>query len=55
VVAVWDLAAALPVIQEAGGTFTDWQGRPTVRSGQAVASNGRIHEEVLGLIGRKDQ
>ena len=47
VVAVWDLAALLPVIEEAGGTFTDWQGNRTFRSGNAVATNGRLHEDVL--------
>ncbi len=51
VAAVWDLAALLPVVEEAGGTFTDWQGRRSVRSGQAVATNGLVHEEALLLIG----
>ncbi len=51
VAAVWDLAALLPVIQEAGGTFSDWQGRPTIHSGQSVATNGRIHDQALALIG----
>jgi histidinol phosphatase-like enzyme (inositol monophosphatase family) len=54
VAAVWDLAALLPVIEEAGGTFSDWQGRPTVHSGQGVATNGRIHDEVLALIGGRE-
>ena len=26
---VWDAAAVQPIIEEAGGTFTDWHGRPT--------------------------
>jgi histidinol-phosphatase len=52
VAAVWDLAALLPVIEEAGGTFSDWQGRRTIHSGQCVASNGRIHDQVLALISK---
>ncbi len=47
---VWDAAAVLPVIQEAGGTFTDWHGRPTIYNGEAVASNSLVHDEVLRLI-----
>ncbi|NUQ63166.1 MAG: histidinol-phosphatase [Pirellulales bacterium] len=47
---VWDAAAILPVIQEAGGTFTDWQGRPTTHSGQGIATNGRILDEVLAIV-----
>jgi histidinol-phosphatase len=49
IVAVWDLAALLPIIEEAGGTFTDWQGRGTIHSGQAIATNGIVHEEVLAM------
>jgi len=51
VVAVWDLAALPPIIEEAGGTFTDWQGRRTIYSGQAVATNGKVHQEVLDVLG----
>ncbi len=30
---IWDCAALLSILQEAGGTFTDWEGRPTIRGG----------------------
>jgi histidinol phosphatase-like enzyme (inositol monophosphatase family) len=46
---VWDCAALQPVIEEAGGTFTDWRGTPTIHAGEAVATNGRILEEVLAV------
>lgn len=46
---VWDCAALQPVIEEAGGTFTDWQGVPTIHSGNAVATNGVAFEEVLSF------
>ena len=46
---IWDVAALLPVLQEAGGTYTDWQGRPTIHSSQGVATNGRVLEEVLAV------
>lgn len=47
---VWDCAALLPIVAEAGGRFTDWRGRPTIHGGEAVATNGRLHAEVLGLL-----
>jgi histidinol phosphatase-like enzyme (inositol monophosphatase family) len=47
---VWDLAALLPIIEEAGGRFTDWQNRRTIHSGQGVATNGRVHDEVLSVL-----
>ncbi|MCH7836777.1 MAG: histidinol-phosphatase, partial [Chloroflexi bacterium] len=36
---IWDCAALLPVIEEAGGRFTDWRGERTIRGADAVASN----------------
>jgi len=50
VAAVWDLAPLLPILEEAGGTFTDWQGRRTIHSGQAIATNGLVLDEVLTIM-----
>ncbi len=47
---VWDCAALLPVLEEAGGTFTDWEGTRTIHSGNAVATNGRLFGEVMRVI-----
>ncbi|GIF49133.1 histidinol-phosphate phosphatase [Asanoa ferruginea] len=44
---LWDLAALIPIVTEAGGSFTDLTGRPGPAGGSAVATNGKIHEEVL--------
>ena len=46
---LWDAAAILPVLQEAGGVFTDWEGRPTIRSGNGIATNRHLLEEVLAI------
>jgi histidinol phosphatase-like enzyme (inositol monophosphatase family) len=46
---VWDAAAIQPILLEAGGTFTDWQGRPTIYSGEGIATNGRVLDEVLSF------
>ncbi len=46
---IWDLAALQPVIEEAGGKFTDWQGQATVHSNDAVATNGLLSDEVLAI------
>ncbi len=47
---LWDAAALQPILEEAGGTFTDWEGRPTIHAGQAIATNGRVLPEVLALV-----
>ena len=46
----WDAAAVETVVTEAGGRFSDWQGRPRIDSGDGVATNGLVHEELLRLI-----
>ncbi|MGA2620804.1 MAG: histidinol-phosphatase [Thermoguttaceae bacterium] len=55
VAAVWDLAPLLPILEEAGGTFTDWQGRRTIHSGQGLATNGLVLEETLSLVTGREQ
>jgi len=49
---LWDAAAILPIIQEAGGTFTDWKGQPTIRGGEGIATNSLVLDEVLRLVNR---
>ncbi len=47
---LWDAAALQPIIEEAGGTFTDWKGQATIYSGEAIATNGGIFNEVMRMI-----
>lgn len=49
---LWDAAALLPVVEEAGGTFTDWAGRARPDGGEGVATNGRTADEVLSVLRR---
>lgn len=44
---LWDAAALQPILIEAGGTYTDWQGEPTIYSGDGVATNGKLLDEVI--------
>lgn len=47
---LWDMAAPTIIVQEAGGVFTGLDGRTGPHSGSALASNGRLHEEVLTYL-----
>ncbi|HEX5472826.1 MAG TPA: histidinol-phosphatase [Lacipirellulaceae bacterium] len=47
---LWDAAPLLPIIQEAGGHFSDWTGDPTIRAGEALATNACVKDEVLAII-----
>ncbi len=49
-VKIWDLAPLQILIEEAGGRFTDFAGKPTVASGNCVASNGKLHDHVLAAL-----
>ncbi|HKO14746.1 MAG TPA: histidinol-phosphatase [Gemmatimonadaceae bacterium] len=47
----WDAAALLPIIDEAGGVFTDWSGVVTAFGGSAVATNRALADEARALLG----
>lgn len=47
---IWDCAALLPILSEAGGSFTDWNGRATIDGGNAVSTNGHVLDEVLSAL-----
>jgi histidinol phosphatase-like enzyme (inositol monophosphatase family) len=49
---VWDAAALQPIIEEAGGVFTDWSGVPTAFGGSAVATNRALADEVRAVLGQ---
>jgi histidinol-phosphatase len=46
----WDVAATKAIVEEAGGRFTDWTGTPTIHTPDVLATNGKLHEEVLGIL-----
>jgi len=46
----WDLAAIVPIVEEAGGRITDWRGERTIHSGNVVISNGFLHDEALAAL-----
>jgi histidinol-phosphatase len=52
VMSPWDAAALQPIIEEAGGTFTDWDGVATAFGGSVVATNQRLGSEVRELLAR---
>jgi histidinol-phosphatase len=47
---LWDVAALIPIVTEAGGTFTDLTGRPGPGGGSAVATNGKLHDEIINRL-----
>lgn len=48
----WDAAALVPIIEEAGGAFTDWTGVRTAFGGNAIATNGALAVQTRDLLVR---
>ncbi len=46
----WDAAALMPIVEEAGGVFTDWKGTRTAFGGSAVATNQGVAAEARLLL-----
>ena len=54
VLSPWDAAAVLPIVTEAGGVFTSWEGRATAFGGSAVATNAALAAEARLLLGVRE-
>lgn len=47
----WDMAAGVVIVQEAGGRVSDFSGGPfSIYGKELVASNGRLHDEMLAVL-----
>jgi fructose-1,6-bisphosphatase/inositol monophosphatase family enzyme len=47
ILSIWDMGALPTILTEAGGTFTDWQGKPTIYGRDGIATNGHVLNEVM--------
>ena len=50
ILAIWDVAALMPIVEEAGGRVTDRRGVAHADGGNAVTTNGLLHDEVLAIV-----
>lgn len=50
ILSAWDAAALMPIVEEAGGVFTDWGGLRRMDGGSAVATNSALAREARALI-----
>jgi histidinol phosphatase-like enzyme (inositol monophosphatase family) len=53
IMSVWDGAALLPIMEEAGGTFTDWRGVRNALADNTIATNGLLFDEVMSVVREK--
>ncbi|HEV7626072.1 MAG TPA: histidinol-phosphatase [Streptomyces sp.] len=52
---LWDMAANAIIVEEAGGNFTSLDGVRGVEGGNAAASNGLLHGDLLGYLNQRYQ
>lgn len=50
---LWDAAALVPIVEEAGGHFVDWNGRARPDSGNGISVNAALRDKVLGITRRE--
>jgi len=48
----WDVAAVLPIVEEAGGTYTNYDGGQDIHKPDVLVSNGTLHADALGILRR---
>jgi len=46
----WDCAPLLPILEEAGGHFTNWQGAPTIWGPDGFASNAALYQPFMDIL-----
>jgi histidinol-phosphatase len=49
----WDVVALKPIVEEAGGRFSNWDGAASVERPDVVVSNGKLHNAALAVLNAK--
>lgn len=50
---LWDCGPLLPILEEAGGRFTTWEGIPTISGNNALSTNGVLHQQLLDILSKR--
>jgi histidinol-phosphatase len=46
----WDVGAIIPIVEESGGRFSDWDGKIDIHRPDTLVTNGKLHDRVLGIL-----
>jgi myo-inositol-1(or 4)-monophosphatase len=52
IMSIWDIAPLIPIIREAGGTITEWNGELGARPTSAVAATPSLHADLVQHTGQ---
>ena len=50
----WDVGAIIPIVEEAGGRFSDWDGKIDIHRPDTLVTNGKLHDRVLHILSDKE-
>jgi histidinol-phosphatase len=50
IVSLWDVAALVPIVDEAGARWTTVDGRRDIDGGSFVCTNGLLHDAVMTAL-----
>lgn len=50
IVEPYDIAPLKIIVEEAGGTFTDFHGKDTIRGGSGLSTNGILHDQLQKIV-----
>ena len=50
---IYDMAALVPIVEEAGGRFTSLEGKKGCVGRNALATNSHLHQRILAMLGGK--
>jgi histidinol-phosphatase len=48
----WDIAALKPIVEEAGGQFSNWNGGFDLYAPDVIASNGKLHARAIEVMSK---
>jgi len=47
---IWDVAPFQPIITEAGGNITEWDGTTPITGASTLATNAKLHKPLQAII-----
>ncbi|VAW43448.1 hypothetical protein MNBD_CHLOROFLEXI01-2757 [hydrothermal vent metagenome] len=50
IMSLWDVAPMQVIMEEAGGTLTDWCGKATIHNEESIATNKQLLPDVMALL-----
>jgi histidinol-phosphatase len=51
-VSPWDVSSMMAIVEEAGGRFSNWDGSRSIFRSDVLASNGKLHDTALAILGQ---